>query len=230
MISCQKIIVKYNKFTALNNVSLEFYPSYISVLFGPNGAGKTTLLKVVASIIKPNKGVVLFNNQDIADIRDEYRSKIGYLSHELMIYNNLTAKENLSFWAIAYRKDKKEKEIDDLLHLVGLHDISNKLVKHYSKGMKQRLALARSLLNEPDIIIWDEPFTGIDAITTEIIINIIEKKKKEGNIIILSTHDLVNGYQLSDYVYLLNKGVLLYSNEKESIPFDKFKEIITTLS
>lgn len=223
-------MVKYNKFKALNSISLDFYPARISVLFGPNGAGKTTLLKVVASIIKPNKGVILFNNQDIANIQDEYRGKIGFLSHELMIYNNLTAKENLSFWAIAYRKDKEEKEIDNLLHLVGLSDVGNKLVRHYSRGMKQRLALARSLLNEPDIIIWDEPFTGIDAMTTEIIINIIEKKKNDGNIIIVSTHDLTLGYQLSDYIYLLNKGMLVYCNEKKSITFDKFKEMITTFS
>jgi ABC-type multidrug transport system ATPase subunit len=230
MLECRKLIAKYGKFVALKNIDAVFYPGKISILFGPNGAGKTTLLKLLATVMKPNAGSILYYGEDIVHMPQKYRSKLGFLSHDLMLYNNLTGAENISFWYSFYSNKKDNSEIDELLRTVGLENVKNKLVKSYSRGMKQRLSIARSMINKPQIIIWDEPFSGIDAFTAKIIGELLLNKKNEDAIIIITMHDLSAGYQLADMIYLLSNGRLSFFSSKADVSYEKFKEIFSSLN
>jgi heme exporter protein A len=229
MLSCSNISVKYGNFPALNNVSLEFQPACIHVLFGPNGAGKTTLLKVLSSILKPTAGNVYYNAIDINANTLDYLSKLGFLSHDLALYNNLTARENLSFWADLYSISNKNTVINELLETVKLKEFENRFVKQFSRGMKQRLAIAKSLLHKPIILIWDEPFAGIDIMTTQIICAVLAKMKQEGALIILSTHDIVSGYQLAEYIYIMNKGKMVTQIPRATLSFEEFSTMFSRL-
>lgn len=223
MLACYNILVKFNNFIALNNVSLELKRGYINILLGPNGAGKTTLLKVLASLLKPNSGRVLYGQKDIHELNQEFLYKLGFLSHDIALYNNLTAQENLLFWGKLYKIDQINQRIEEVLNSVKLEEYKNKFVKEYSRGMKQRLAIAKVLIHNPEIILWDEPFTGIDLTTTEVINKILINLKNKGRLILLSTHDLQSGYNLADNIFIINKGNIIYQNSKSLISFSELR-------
>lgn len=229
LLACKNIIVKYGLYTALNNISLEFNRGDVHVLFGPNGAGKTTFLKVLATNLKPNSGGILFKEKDAFGVLHEFRSVLGFLSHDLALYNNLTARENLRFWSELYEVRDNEIRIEEMLQLVGLKDSSERFVRQFSRGMKQRLAIARSMLHNPEVIVWDEPYTGIDIATTQIINQILYRMKKEGILIIFSTHDISAGYALADTVHVLNKGKIVVSRKKTSLSFDELQDMLIGL-
>lgn len=223
MLACYNILVKFNNFIALNNVSIELKRGYINILLGPNGAGKTTLLKVLASLLKPNSGRVLYDQKDINKLNQEFLYKLGFLSHDIALYNNLTAQENLLFWGKLYKIDQINQRIEEVLNSVKLEEYKNKFVKEYSRGMKQRLAIAKVLIHNPEIILWDEPFTGIDLTTTEVINKILINLKNTGRLILLSTHDLQSGYNLADNIFIINKGNIIYQNSKSLTSFSELR-------
>lgn len=229
MLICSNLYVKYGNFTALSNVNLEFKPGYIHILFGPNGAGKTTLLKAMSGILAPTAGRILYDQIDIHQDPLHYFKKISFLSHDISLYNNLTAQENLSFWASLYSITEKNERIDELLQIVKLKEFDNKFVKQFSRGMKQRLAIAKSLLHKPDVLIWDEPFTGIDIMTTEIICSILTRMQKEGSLIILTMHDLLSGYELAGYLYIINRGRVVSQLDKSSLSYEEFHAMFNQL-
>ena len=229
MLSCSNVYVKYGNFTALSNVNLEFKPGYIHILFGPNGAGKTTLLKAMSGILEPTSGRILYDQIDIHQDPLRYFKKISFLSHDISLYNNLTAHENLSFWASLYSIAEKNERIDELLQIVKLKEFDNKFVKQFSRGMKQRLAIAKSLLHNPDVLIWDEPFTGIDIMTTEIICGILGRMQKEGSLIILTMHDLLSGYELAGNLYIINRGRVVSQFDKSSLSYEEFHAMFNQL-
>jgi len=223
MLTCSNVFVKYVNFTALSGINLEFKPGNIHVLFGPNGAGKTTLLKVLSGIMQPSSGSILYDQIDIYQNSLAFFKRLGFLSHDSALYNNLTARENLSFWASLYSIPDKIARIEELVEIVKLKEFGDRFVKQFSRGMKQRLAIAKSLLHKPDVLIWDEPFTGIDVMTTEIICSILTQMKQAGALIILSTHDMPSGYELADYLYIINKGRVISQLLKSSLPYDDFQ-------
>ncbi|OGF64974.1 MAG: heme ABC exporter, ATP-binding protein CcmA [Candidatus Fischerbacteria bacterium RBG_13_37_8] len=226
MLACKNIIVKYGIYTALNNISLEFNRGEVHVLFGPNGAGKTTFLKVISTSMKPHKGAIVFKGKDVFTLLYEFRCVLGFLSHDLSLYNNLTAQENLQFWSELYEVKDWELRIEEVLQLVGLKDSTDKFVRQFSRGMKQRLAIARSMLHFPEVILWDEPYTGIDITTTQIINQIMNRMKNEGALIIFSTHDVSAGYALADTIHVLDRGKIVASRKKSSLSYDELQDIL----
>ena len=148
---------------ALSNVNMTFTPGIYGLL-GPNGAGKSTLMNIITDNIKPDEGQVLFNGEDIHSLKDKYRAILGYMPQQQSLYNDLTGEEFL--WYMAALKDLKKKEcadkIENLLKIVNLYNEKDKKIGLYSGGMKQRILIAQALLNDPEILVMDEPTAGLD--------------------------------------------------------------------
>jgi len=197
----------YGRRTALRNVTLTLRSGELVGLVGPNGAGKSTLLGVMATLIQPSKGSVSYGDRSSRQAGASLRANIGFLSHDLQLYSDLTARENLEFFAGLYGLDRPEWHAENALDHAGLADRADDLVQGFSRGMRQRLALERVLLHKPRLILLDEPFTGLDEVAGTRLIARLRELKNEDCIVLLATHDLeiVDG--------LLDRTVMLHSGE-----------------
>jgi len=200
----ENLTKKFSSVIALENISLSIKEGEIFGLLGPNGAGKTTLIKILATLIKPTSGRVTVDGLDIVKDKHKIREKIGLVSHETYLYEELTARENLEFYAKLYGT---EKSVNTFLKKVGLEDKANILVKNFSRGMKQRLAIARAILHEPEIVLFDEATTGLDIKSRERFYSMIKELRDSGVTIVLSTHHKSEA-KLCDRVAYIEKRVL----------------------
>lgn len=196
---------------AVNDLSLNIQKGEIYGFLGPNGAGKTTTIKLILGLIKPDKGKIKLFGRSGDQI---VKSKIGYMSEQPYFYYYLTAYEILDFAANLFNisKDKKHKKIMELLSLVGLRDNANLSVKNFSKGMNQRLGLASALINEPQLILLDEPLDGLDPIGRLAIKNILLKEKARGTTIFFNSHILADAEEICDRIGIINNGILIEEN------------------
>ena len=209
----ENLTKKYTDKIAVQNISAELYSGQLIGLIGKNGAGKTTLLKLLSTIAKPTSGHIFLNNQDIVKSPDAMRNVIGYLPQEVFIYPNLTAFEYLNY--IASIKGMKRSEalsqINDLLTYFHLADVQNKRLGSYSGGMKQRVGIICALLGNPQIIIIDEPTTGLDPEERVTIRNMLSGLSKE-RIVILSTHIVSDIEAVASQILILKKGSLIFND------------------
>ncbi|GKX32243.1 ABC transporter ATP-binding protein [Vallitalea longa] len=215
----------YKHNTALNNFTCDLNPG-IYGLVGPNGAGKTTLLRILATIIKPSKGRILINGKDITLNEDNYREIIGYLPQKLGFYRDYTVTKFLNY--IGYLKDVDKNEatdkINNLLNLLNLDQYKDKKIKTLSEGIKQRIGIAQALLNNPKILIFDEPTLNLDPKERINFKNIISRLSSD-KIIIISTHII------SDIEYLSKEIILIQNGEKiiQNTPVEILKIIKDTV-
>lgn len=209
---------------ALNQINLNVKERKFLVIFGPNGAGKTTLLKIISTLMKPSEGDVIVGGYKIVENPREIRQLIGLVTHSSFLYNGLTGYENLKFYANLYGIKKAEQRIEDLAEQVGIRDRLNDLVQNYSRGMKQRLSIARALIHDPPYLLLDEPFTGLDEEASERFNLILQKLKDEGKTAILTTHNLTRGHFIADEIAILNSGKLVFQEQKERTNLRKVKE------
>lgn len=209
----ENVTKKYKDKIAVQNISAELHSGQLIGLIGKNGAGKTTLLKLLSTIAKPTSGHIFLNNQDIVKSPDAMRNVIGYLPQEVFVYPNLTAFEYLNY--IASIKGMKRSEalnqINDLLMYFHLADVQNKRLGSYSGGMKQRVGIICALLGNPQIIIIDEPTTGLDPEERVTIRNMLSSLSKE-RIVILSTHIVSDIEAVASQVLILKKGSLIFND------------------
>ncbi|MHB0878923.1 MAG: heme ABC exporter ATP-binding protein CcmA, partial [Anaerolineae bacterium] len=175
-------------------------------LLGPNGAGKTTLLRIIASLVRPTSGRVLIEGKDLSRASDSLRRRIGYLSHRTLLYDDLTAEQNLAFYARAYSIAAAGDRIDTMLARVGLDGRRHDLVRTFSRGMQQRLALARAVLHEPDLLLLDEPDSGLDPAARQALATLVSDVAGGGATIIVTTHDLTTAFALAQRIVVLAKG------------------------
>ncbi len=221
--------VKKKEIRAIQDINLSIQNGEIFVLLGPNGAGKTTLLKTISTLILPTYGDAWVNNYNIK--KDEYkvRRSIGLSTgFERSFYYRLNGYQNLEFFGTLYgikSKDLKER-INFLLNLFNLEDAKDLKYMKYSTGMKKKLSLARALLHDPDVYIFDEPTSSIDPISANEIRDIILSLKNKNKTIILSTHDMHEAELLADRIGILNKGNMLAVDKKENLKRVLNKEII----
>jgi len=175
-----------------------------TMLTGPNGAGKTTLLKIVATLLRPSGGRVrLFGSElEPADVR----RRVGFLSHESFVYADLTPRENLRFYARAFGLAAPEKRIAALIARVGLSGWEDVPVRCFSRGMEQRIALARAFLHEPDLLLLDEPYSGLDAQAVVLLSGLLAEARAAGKAIILTTHDIALGLSACSRALILSRG------------------------
>jgi heme ABC exporter ATP-binding subunit CcmA len=179
----------YGRRRALNRVSLTARAGSITALLGPNGAGKSTLLSIAATLLRPSSGEVLYDDLRIEDGGAELRARIGLLGHDLYLYPELTAAENLRFFARVYALQDVERRVDASLAQAGLSERRDDVVGSFSRGMRQRLGLERALIHEPRLVLLDEPFTGLDEASRQALRARLETVRAAGGIVILTTHD-----------------------------------------
>ena len=193
---------------ALNRVSLSATAATITALLGPNGAGKSTLLSVAATLIAPSSGRVVYGDADGAASGRALRARIGLLGHDLYLYQELTAAENLRFFARVYQLDAVERRVDAALDRAGLADRRDDTVAGFSRGMRQRLALERALLHDPRLLLLDEPFTGLDDAARTALRERLREARAAGAIVLLTTHDKAAVDGLTDTAVTLIDGRL----------------------
>jgi heme exporter protein A len=194
------------------------------VLLGPNGAGKTTLLKVLATLLRPTRGRGKVLGFDLNSAQDAIRGRIGVLGHNSYLYGDLTARENLRFFAAMGQKPFSEKGIDEALHRVELDAYADQRVRTFSSGMKRRLALARLLLGLPELLLLDEPYTNLDQKTMKLLNDFLQDFRHGGGTAILATHHLSGGFAVADRIAMLKGGRIIFEEAKGEMSLQGLKE------
>ena len=194
---------------ALHQVSLTAGAGTITALLGHNGAGKSTLLSIAATLLQPTSGRVTFDAVSPAEGGGALRARIGLLGHDLYLYPELTAAENLRFFAKVYSLDRVEARVDAALERAGLTERRDDAVAGFSRGMRQRLALERALIHDPRLLLLDEPFTGLDEAAREALRARLRAARDQGAIVLLTTHDTAAIDRLTDSAIWLAGGRLV---------------------
>lgn len=212
------------KFYALKNLSLKIGKGEIFGMLGPNGAGKTTTLKIIAGIINPSSGKVLIKGEPSGE---KSRLCIGFLPENPSFFKNLKAREllNLVGDLFGFSQERKRERVDELLKLVNLERFKDDKISTFSRGMVQRIGIAQAIFHDPEIIILDEPMTGLDPLGRRMLKELILSLRDKGKTIILSTHDLEDAENLCDRVALINKGELLKIVDVNSIFPDTYEVV-----
>jgi heme exporter protein A len=202
----------YGDFPALRDIRLSIEPGSTVALLGRNGAGKTTLLRIIAGLSKASEGSVRIQN---ADVRQQAtRRRIGVLGHGISLYDELSATENLVLFANLYGLEEPEKTAGDWLERTGLDRVRDGLVREFSRGMRQRLAVARAFMHEPEVLLLDEPFTALDDRAIAVLQSLLAEAHAAGRTIILSTHQLREALEVATHVALIQRGQLAFSGER----------------
>ena len=191
--------------TALHPTDLVIPRGQAVLLVGANGAGKSTLLRLMAGLCRPSEGRVRIGGRD-PQRTPEARAKIGLLSHQTLLYDELTARENLRFFAQLYGLDDLDERLATALTAVGLNERPNQRVGSFSRGMKQRLAIARAILHSPSILLLDEPFTGLDTGASAALHRLLHRLRQEGCTCVLVTHRLDEADGLVDRLLVIERG------------------------
>jgi heme ABC exporter ATP-binding subunit CcmA len=208
----------FGDFPALRDIGFRVNAGSVVALLGRNGAGKTTLLRILAGLAKPSKGSVKIYG---AEVREEAtRRRIGVLGHGISLYDELTATENLVLFAKLYGLDDAAKRAHQWLERTGLERVRDGLVREFSRGMRQRLAVARTFIHDPELLLFDEPFTSLDDRAIAVLQSLIIEAQGRGSTIVMSTHQLREAIELATHIALIAKGRLAYAGERRQEMLD----------
>ncbi len=213
LLQLQGVTHRYGPITALREVNLTLSEGDFCCVFGPNGAGKSTLLKIISTLMKPTHGEVRWRSGAWD------RRMIGLVSHQTMLYDQLTGRENLLFYAQLYGLEESVRVTEELGERMGLQSFIDLPAGSYSRGMRQRLTLARALLHEPALLLLDEPFTGLDQHGSQTFGQVLEEISSKHRTVLMVTHNLREGYQLASRFLILNRGRIASEHGKESLGF-----------
>jgi len=218
----------FGSLQVLNGINLNINRGDRYILFGSNGAGKTTLVKILSTILPADSGELILFGKKIKRGSKETKAGIGFMSHEPFLYNELSAWENLDFYSNLYSVEDKKERIGSLLREVGLYHRLHDRVGSFSRGMKQRLSLARAILHSPDIIFLDEPYAGLDIRAQDILNDLIVRLNQEGKTFFFITHDIGKGFDIANRSGILSKGRIVYEVEgaKKKTFSEKYREIL----
>jgi len=206
----------------LRGIDLIVPASEAVCLCGINGAGKSTLLRVIAGLLRPDRGSISIQGCEVRREPEKSRRQLGMISHASMVYPELTVSENLAFAARLYGVPNRAGRIEEMLTGTGLSSYRHDRAGILSRGLLQRLAIARALLHRPAVLLADEPFTGLDADATENVLTIFDRFVREGGTILMTTHDLHLGLRCCARVAVLDRGVLILDARKEEIDAPRF--------
>jgi len=209
----------------LRGVDLDVAPGEFVVLFGPNGAGKTTLLRILATLSKPSFGRAAVAGFPLPAGAGEVRRRLGVVSHHTLIYGDLTAEENLRFYARMYGVPSPGKRIAEVLRQVGLSARRRDLARTFSRGMQQRLAIGRAVLHDPEVMLFDEPYTGLDQDASAMLDGVLREVAARGRTVLMTTHDLARGLAVADRVLILSRGVVAFSAKAREVELGEFVRV-----
>ncbi|MBI0584236.1 MAG: ABC transporter ATP-binding protein [Methanomassiliicoccus sp.] len=219
MIELRSLTRKFNEVTAVDSVDLDIKDGEVFGFIGPNGAGKTTTIRMICTLISPTSGTVRVNDLDADDPKDalQIRSMIGFLPEVPGLYDTLSAHRNLDFYASLYGvpADRRERRIKELLELLGIWDRREDTVGKFSKGMKQKIAIARALVHDPEFLFLDEPTSGLDPEASLTVRNFLMDLKKEGRTIFINTHNLDDAERLCDTIGVMRTQLLAIGSPED---------------
>ena len=201
----------FGHFTALGGVTLSVRSGEFFTLFGRNGAGKTTFLKIAATLVRYTHGKLRIEGIDIREEPEKARRHIGFLSHNTYLYRDLTPIENLRFFSRLYGMPDSDERILSLLDRVGLRRRASDPVRGFSRGLHQRLGIARVMLHDPSVILLDEPYTGLDANAVDVLNQMLDEAAASGKTIILTTHDLEQGLRGASRAAIIDRGKIVFA-------------------
>ena len=208
----------YGHFPALRDIKLQVEPGSTVALLGRNGAGKTTLLRIIAGLSKSSQGSVTIQGANVRQPAN--RRRIGVLGHGISLYDELSATENLVLFARLYGLPDPEKCALAWLERTGLDRVRDGLVREFSRGMRQRLAVARAFLHDPELLLFDEPFTALDDRAIAVLQSLLADAHANGRTIVLSTHQLREALDIATHVALIRRGQLVFSGERSQQMLD----------
>jgi len=225
VIEIKGLTKSFGNHIALRGIDLEVRQGESVVIFGPNGAGKSTLIKVLATIMNPSSGRVLVDCLNLKNNAEEIRRRIGVVTHQTFLYGNLSAYENLEFYSRMYDVSRRKERIHKVVAMVGMTSRLHDRVDALSRGMQQRLSIARSLLHKPVIMLLDEPETGLDQQAISMLWKALETEGEGKRTIILTTHNLERGFELGERLLILNKGKVVYEGSRQVLDLVGLKEV-----
>jgi heme exporter protein A len=227
IIQVQELRKDFGYLQALNGVSFNLNKGDFLTIFGPNGAGKTTLIKILTGLMRPTSGSAIIDGFDALEGNSMLRSRIGVISHATCLYPDLTALENLLFYAKLYGLDDPEERASESISAAGLQLRRHDPVRIYSRGMQQRLAIARATLHDPSVLFLDEPFTGLDLTATNGLKKKLHDLHTDKRTLIMTTHDISCGLEMCDKVAIQNKGKFLFLESIDRIDRESFETLYT---
>ena len=217
VLGARKIEKRFGRAAALRGIDIDLPAGRILVLLGPNGAGKSTLLRILAGLARPTAGEIFFEGESLAQSRGRCRARIGFVGHSTALYSELSARENLVFAARLFGVPHPYARADTLLAEEGLVECADQRLGSLSRGMAQRLALARARVHDPQVLLLDEPFTGLDRPAGDAFAARLKDLRNAGRSVLLVTHDLARAAELADSFHLLRAGRCAF-HQREPLP------------
>lgn len=233
MIIVEGLVKTYGLLPVLRKLDLHVERGQFLVLLGPNGSGKSTLLRILAGLAKPTAGVVKIGGWQLPKEAFAVRRQLGVVSHLPLLYDTLTAEENLHFFTQLYDlpREGREARVKKVLETVGLKFRARDQVRTFSRGMLQRLTIARAILHDPAVLLFDEPYTGLDQEASAVLDELLRDLAGQGRTIVMTTHDIQRGHGLASHLAILSRGKIGYLSECSSIPAsDVFRLYTETIS
>jgi heme exporter protein A len=217
MIEVRKLIKRFGLKPVLRGLNFHADPGEFIAILGPNGAGKTTFLRILSSLSRPTLGDVRVAGYRLPDQAAAVRRRLGVVSHQPLLYGDLTAEENLRFYARLYGIEHEDGRVGEVLELVGLAPRRRDLVRTFSRGMQQRLAIGRAVLHDPDVILFDEPHTGLDQDACNMLDGVLRRVAAQGRTIVMTSHDLARIADLASRFDVLSRGAIIASGGRAEI-------------
>lgn len=217
MITVKKLVKRFGLKTVLRGVDFEVQPGEFVALLGPNGAGKTTFLRILASLSRPSVGEVNIAGYKLPHEAAQVRARLGVVSHLPLLYGDLTAEENLRFYARMYNIPNYELRVTEILEMVGLEARRRDLVRTFSRGMQQRLAIGRAVLHDPEVVLFDEPYTGLDQDASSMLDEVLKTVAAKGRTVVMTSHDLARAEDLATRFDILSRGVISASASRREL-------------
>lgn len=214
IIQIENLSKAYGYLPVLKQVSMAIERGQFVAMLGPNGSGKSTMLKMIAGLVKPTGGHIRVGGWDMPGEAAAVRAQIGMVSHKALLYDNLTARENLRFFARLYNLTDSD-HIEALLKQVGLERRADSLVRTFSRGMQQRLSIARALLHNPHVLLFDEPYTGLDQDAGAVLDELLVSAHEAGHTILMATHQLERAARLASRIVIVSRGTIAYDDTRK---------------
>ena len=221
MITVRKLVKRFGPKVVLRGLDFDVEAGEFVALLGPNGAGKTTFLRILATLSRPVMGTVNIAGYQLPQQAALVRQRLGVVSHLPLLYGDLTAEENLRFYSRMYNILEMDKRVSEVLELVGLAARRRDLVRTFSRGMQQRLAIGRAVLHDPEVMLFDEPHTGLDQDACEMLDTVLQDVAARGRTVVMTSHDLARTADLASRFDVLSKGKIIASARRDEMKQDQ---------